>query len=305
MSFVRMLQENHGSRLGVLSRYALRVGRALSNRVPSSRRWLWESWYNTAAWLLGTADDFVFINIGYANLDATVDSLGLMEPQNMHRLSQQLYAHVVGDVELRGREVLEVGCGRGGGSAYVMRTFQPRRMVAVDLSRAAIDCCRRTHVLPGLTFERGNAVDLPFGNDRFDAVINVESSHCYPSRAAFFREVYRVLKPGGYFLYTDVVYPEVDGFDLRRLNEALGSSGLVSLATADIAKNVLKSRELAAESASIQRALEVWARGHKLNLDVLRWVFFLPGTESYQGLKNGTIQYWSWKLQKPLSASHS
>jgi ubiquinone/menaquinone biosynthesis C-methylase UbiE len=301
MSFIRALQEKHWSKMETMGRYTLRAVRAVISQVPATRRLFWEPWYNNAAKQLGDADDFVFMNLGYANPDDTVASLGLEEVQNMHRLPQQLYAHVIGDTDIRGREVLEVGCGRGGGSAHIMRTFQPLRMSAVDLSQAAIECCRRVHQLPGLTFERGNAVDLPFENNRFDAVVNVESSHCYPSRAAFFREVYRVLKPGGHFLYTDVVYPDLDALNLQQVNEALRASGLVTLAATDIAKNVLKSRELVAASASFQQALRGWARGSKLNDSMMRWSFFLPGTESYQNLKDGTMQYWRWKLQKPAS----
>jgi SAM-dependent methyltransferase len=40
--------------------------------------------------------------------------------------------------------------------------------------------------------------------ESFDAVINVEASHCYPSLPRFLAEVARVLRPGGHFLYADV-----------------------------------------------------------------------------------------------------
>ena len=46
--------------------------------------------------------------------------------------------------------------------------------------------------------------DLPFPDDSFDAVINIESSHTYPNFSRFLAEVARVLRPGGHFLYTDV-----------------------------------------------------------------------------------------------------
>ena len=50
----------------------------------------------------------------------------------------------------------------------------------------------------------GNAEKLPFADQSFDAVINVEASHCYPRFPQFLDEVARVLRPGGHFLYTDV-----------------------------------------------------------------------------------------------------
>ena len=58
--------------------------------------------------------------------------------------------------------------------------------------------------MPGLDFIEGNAEHLPFPDESFDAVINIESSHTYPHFSRFLTEVARVLRPGGHFLYTDV-----------------------------------------------------------------------------------------------------
>ena len=58
--------------------------------------------------------------------------------------------------------------------------------------------------MPGLAFEVGDAERMPFPDASFDAVVNVESSHCYPSMPAFLSEVRRVLRPGGHFLYADL-----------------------------------------------------------------------------------------------------
>ena len=49
----------------------------------------------------------------------------------------------------------------------------------------------------------GNAESLPFADESFDAVINVEASHGYPDFPRFLAEVARVLRPGGHFLYAD------------------------------------------------------------------------------------------------------
>jgi ubiquinone/menaquinone biosynthesis C-methylase UbiE len=44
---------------------------------------------------------------------------------------------------------------------------------------------------------------LPFPDESFDAVINVEASHAYPQLSRFLGEVARVLHPGGHFFYAD------------------------------------------------------------------------------------------------------
>ena len=49
----------------------------------------------------------------------------------------------------------------------------------------------------------GDADNLPFADQSFDAVINIEASHCYPRLSHFLADVARVLRPGGHFLYVD------------------------------------------------------------------------------------------------------
>jgi SAM-dependent methyltransferase len=105
---------------------------------------------------------------------------------------------------LAGTRVLEVGCGRGGGGSYLTRALTPASYVGLDLDTASIEFCRCRHPIPGLKFVRGDAENLPFPLEAFDAVINVESSHCYPYFDRFLAEVARVLRPGGMLLYADL-----------------------------------------------------------------------------------------------------
>ena len=55
----------------------------------------------------------------------------------------------------------------------------------------------------GCASSQGSALDLPFPDASFDVVLNVEASNDYGDRRRFFREVARVLKPDGIFLYAD------------------------------------------------------------------------------------------------------
>ena len=50
---------------------------------------------------------------------------------------------------------------------------------------------------------QADAEKLPFDDESFDAIINVESSHCYPHIDSFLSEVRRVLAPGGCFGIVD------------------------------------------------------------------------------------------------------
>jgi len=147
-------------------------------------------------------DDVLFLNYGYEE-DPPM-ALPLAARDEPDRYPIQLYHRTATQVDLVGKNVLEVSCGHGGGASYLTRTMRPASYTAVDLNPAGINFCRQRHTVRGLHFLRGNAEQLPFADESFDAVINVEASHCYAQCARFFEEVARLLCSGGRFVYTDL-----------------------------------------------------------------------------------------------------
>ncbi len=99
------------------------------------------------------------------------------------------------------QEVLEVGCGIGVGPAYIAKRFGCR-VVAVDISEKMLSWAqrraRREGVLDRITFRQADIRELPFDDDRFDAVI-VESVLAFlEDKEATIQELIRVTRPGGY-----------------------------------------------------------------------------------------------------------
>ena len=116
----------------------------------------------------------------------------------------QLYHRVASAVDLAGREVLEVGSGRGGGASFIARYHRPARITGADCSPQAVTRCQKRHAaVAHLAFTVGDVEQLPFPDASFDAVVNVESSHCYGHIEKFFAEAVRGLRPEGHFLYID------------------------------------------------------------------------------------------------------
>ena len=175
-----------------------------------------------------------FMNYGYRAPDdqtahADGDDFGI-----------SLYRRVAAAADLRDGDVLEVGSGRGGGAAFVARERQPRTMVGVDLSAAAIAHSRAAHRQPNLRFVEGDAESLPFPAGSFDAVINVESSHGYPSMHRFLCEVHRVLRPEGVMLFADVRSPA----DLAGLGDQFRGAGFAILEDERLTPGVVRALEL-------------------------------------------------------------
>jgi SAM-dependent methyltransferase len=183
----------------------------------------------------------IFMNYGWASLDPDAEPLALKPEDESNRYSIQLYHRVASAIDLQGLDVLEVGCGRGGGASYVMRYLQPRSMTGLDLTSESIDFCQRYYTTPGLNFVQGDAEALDFGeSDPFDAVINVESSHCYVSMNKFLDGAYRILKPGGHFLFADFRdADEIDG-----LRQTFTDAGFRILEEEDIGANVVQALEI-------------------------------------------------------------
>ena len=79
-------------------------------------------------------------------------------------------------------------------------------MAAVDVAVTAIEQCRR--FVPGVVFAVASGAGLPFGDDTFDAVVDVGCLHCVPDELRYpvVAEVARVLRPGG-VLYSRIFKP--------------------------------------------------------------------------------------------------
>ena len=187
---------------------------AFATRTAGGKRLLWRAWYQFLA-VRYPNPRWTFMNYGYRAPDgaAAQPPLALELADEDNRSCIQLYDLVARGAPVAGREVLEVGCGRGGGADYVARQLDPRRVVAVDLSPQAVALCGRRFAYPRLSFQVGDAERLPFDDASFDVVLNVESSHCYGRFDTFLGEVRRVLRPGGHFLYADFrPSSEVDGW---------------------------------------------------------------------------------------------
>ncbi len=101
----------------------------------------------------------------------------------------------------RAREVLIVGCGIGVSCAYIAQKYGCR-VVGVDISEKMIEWShKRAHeerVEDKVEFRVADVLDLPFDNDRFDAVL-VESVIAFvDDKARAMRECVRVTRPDGY-----------------------------------------------------------------------------------------------------------
>ena len=212
---------------------------AVSNRSPRARRKIFSWIFESLAAMTRDLESWTFMNYGYADLDETAAVLRLEARDEPERYCIQLYHHAAAGVDLRDKDVVEVSCGRGGGAAYITRYLKPRSVTGVDFSARQIEFCRRRHRLPGLRFLQGEADNIPIAEKSADVIVNIEASCLYPDIDKFFREVTRILRPRGRFIYADFHLTK----DVDHLLGQLERAGLQILKHDDITKNVARALE--------------------------------------------------------------
>ncbi len=251
--------------------------------IGAARKAVWKLWYPFLTRRL-RGEEILFLNYAF---ETEPPVGGKLEPEDEpDRACIQLYHHVVAPVDLRGKNVLEVSCGHGGGASWITRALKPASYTGLDLNPAGVRFCQARHRVPGLTFVQGDAQQLPFPDQSFDAVINVEASHCYPDFPGFLAEVARVLRPGGHLLYAD--FRSVD--DMPGWEAAFAAAPLEIVRTSDIRDEVLRGMNCNAERS---RAL---VRDHlpQFLQSLGRDFAGVPGSAVYEALKSGAMAYRSW-----------
>jgi SAM-dependent methyltransferase len=252
------------------------------------RKPLWQWWHK----LMNKYDREhagIFMNYGYESLNNEL-KIELKDEDEESRYCIQLYDHVVNKVDVKDKKVLEVGCGRGGGASYISRYYKPSSYIGMDISQSSCNFCNNYHKVDNLSFIHGIAESIPFEDNSFDFVVNVESARCYNDMQAFFNEVYRILRPGGKLLLADMIYPkELEGF-----NKRIDKAGFKRISEKNISANIVA----ALDKDSERREKHIDKNIPKFLRKSFKTFAGTVGTSRYNNFASGVFQYWSFILEK-------
>jgi SAM-dependent methyltransferase len=248
------------------------------------------AWYSLVTRLDKNAEAIV-LNYGFA--DPGGEAIALDPRLERHRFGLQLYHFDASRGALPGKDVLEIGCGRGGGAAYLAAALHPRRYVGLDINKHEVAFDRRQYAQQrNLEFVVGDAHAIPFADASFDVALNVESAHHYRDLGGFLAEVYRVLTPGGRFLMA--TFPREN--EPQMLRETVARSRFACVLEEDITPNVVRALELdtARREEAVRRLCPAPLR------TFAREFAGTQGSKLHQSFASGRRCYLNFVLEKPL-----
>lgn len=166
--------------------------------------------YNDLNSTTSNIDWFIFMNHGFMPLDDDhypIDVPEFKQLIDIHkgwRYQALLYMNLINTAEQPTDDcsILDISCGRGGGTSVYHHYYNFRRIVGLDLNENHIRLAKNKFS-DFAEYYQGTYRDLPFIDEEFDFVTNLEASNYYDDPGMLFSESYRVLKSNGTMIFSD------------------------------------------------------------------------------------------------------
>jgi len=158
----------------------------------------------------------------FKGLEAAGADLSCLQPEDLapvdefHIGGRKATAHAIEKMSLsEDQHVLDIGCGIGGTARYMAAQIGCK-VTGIDLTPEYISIAKTLTDLTGLgskvTYKVASALAMPFESETFDAAITIHVAMNIPERAALYREIARVMKPGATLCIYDVMKKSDESF---------------------------------------------------------------------------------------------
>ena len=136
--------------------------------------------------------------------------LYINESDTFLQAQENLTDHCISRLDsLKNKTILEIGCGNGVQTKYILNKYKPKSITGIDLNKENIRIANQEkdrRKMKNVHFFVDDAQQLSkFKENSIDVIINIESAFHYPDKSLFLKQLFRVLKPGGHFLIADIL----------------------------------------------------------------------------------------------------
>lgn len=227
---------------------------------------------------------------------------------------------------LAGKRVLDCACGEGYGSA--MLATRATLVDGVDLSAEAIAHAKaRYGSAPNLQFHQGNALELPFADQQFDAVVSFETLEHLVEQEQLLAGFRRVLKQDGFLLISSPdkrVYSDLTGYQNEFHLKELYRDELLNLlqqyfpATRVFGQKLMFQSTIVAEDGGYERAALAFGAADRTEINeqfALDPVYFivacaatesalpnLPGLHGFSDQNESVYRHYEHEIRKNMQA---
>lgn len=108
--------------------------------------------------------------------------------------------------------ILDIGTGTGTFAILMQENLKPKKITAIDISEVMLKLAHKKITAKGIQNDielaKEDCANMTFGSNSFDIVTCSYVVRNLKEMEKSFREIYRVLKPGGLFLFMELTYPE-------------------------------------------------------------------------------------------------
>jgi ubiquinone/menaquinone biosynthesis C-methylase UbiE len=127
-------------------------------------------------------------------------------PRHAQRVADHAY-QLLSHIDCKsGWQYLDVGCGVGTAARKIAATSE-LRVIGIDIDPKQIEAAKSLAARPNLQYKVMDATKLEFTDGAFDVVASSMATHHIPDWGRALSEMLRVLRPGGYLIYSDFVVP--------------------------------------------------------------------------------------------------
>ena len=164
----------------------------LIGQTPDER--IYDLYSKTNSWL--NDSNMITMNVGYYPSSNIVQ-----EKDTMFKNDITMYLRMLDNIDTHSKTILDIGCGRGGGTVVYQEYFKFKKIVGIDINKDLIDFCNKKH--KDIEFHIMDIDNISFNDNSFDIVTAIESLYYCKNQTKLFNNINKIIKHEGYFIISD------------------------------------------------------------------------------------------------------